>query len=291
MIERKKSLETESTQELVRPHVVKYENYRSFLKDFYLFKKSLRDSFSYRLFAMKSGLKSPNYLQLVIQGKRNLSVAAAKGVTKALDLSGPEKQYFLCMVELANAESDEDRQRATRAKLKTKAQFMTKALPEIHKDILSSPFHLLIRELVCLEDFQADGEWISKKLRRIVSPDQARDSLELLNKGQYIRYENSHWIMTEPSFDLGHEFGEALVLKAHIDTLKMWTQLLEGISKDSRELGLLNIPINSKKIPEFKQRIRDFQDEIIGWLEDEKDPDSLVQLGSYLIPLTTPAPT
>ena len=49
-------------------------------------------------------------------------------------------------------------------------------------------------------------------------------------------------------------------------------------------MNYLNIPINKAKIPEFKKRIQSFQDEMIGWLQDEEDPDGLVQLGIYMIP-------
>jgi hypothetical protein len=51
-------------------------------------------------------------------------------------------------------------------------------------------------------------------------------------------------------------------------------------------LGLLHIPIHKNKLPEFKRRIRQFQDEIIGWLQDEKEPTQVAQLGTYLIPVT-----
>lgn len=53
-----------------------------------------------------------------------------------------------------------------------------------------------------------------------------------------------------------------------------------------QELGLINIPINSNKIPELKQKMRQFQDEIIGWLQSEDKPNCVVQLGSYLMPIT-----
>ncbi|MEO5668060.1 MAG: TIGR02147 family protein, partial [Bdellovibrionota bacterium] len=55
------------------PDILRYGEYRAFLADFYAYKKSQRSGFSYRLFAAKAKLKSPNYLQLVMQGKRNLS--------------------------------------------------------------------------------------------------------------------------------------------------------------------------------------------------------------------------
>jgi hypothetical protein len=60
-----------------------------------------------------------------------------------------------------------------------------------------------------------------------------------------------------------------------------------SIPKSECDLGQINIPINAEKIPELKSRIQLLQDEIIGWLQDEKKPTQIVQLGTYMVPMTT----
>ena len=60
--------------------VFQYLDYRVFLADFYRTKK--RSGFSYRAFSRAAGLGAPNYLKLVIAGKRNMSQeTAARGAT------------------------------------------------------------------------------------------------------------------------------------------------------------------------------------------------------------------
>jgi len=76
------------------------------------------------------------------------------------------------------------------------------------------------------------------------------------------------------------------VAKIHADTLVAWSQIVADLPKSDRELGLINIPIHHSKIPELKKRIQQFQDEIIGWLHDEPTPTQVVQLGTYLIPIS-----
>ena len=53
---------------------------------------------------------------------------------------------------------------------------------------------------------------------------------------------------------------------------------------DKKESIILNIPINSKNIPELQNRIDAFMDEIIGWLQDETEADQVIQLGAHLVP-------
>ena len=58
------------------PEVFDYLDYRAFLRDHYLDKKQ-RQGLSFRGFSKRAGLKSPNYLKLVIDGQRNLTEAMA----------------------------------------------------------------------------------------------------------------------------------------------------------------------------------------------------------------------
>src|SRR5437868_3603521 len=94
------------------PQILSYRNYRQFISDSYHFKKSLRAGFSFRRFSQMVGIRSPNYLQLVIQGKRNLSSEMAERVAKTLSLLGQEKRYFVALVALENAKGEESREQA-----------------------------------------------------------------------------------------------------------------------------------------------------------------------------------
>lgn len=96
---------------------------------------------------------------------------------------------------------------------------------------------------------------------------------------------NGKWLSTEKVLDTGDTtFGRSAMAEHHMATLKMWSENLARFSVTEQELGLLHIPIASGKIPELRQRIRDFQDELIGWLMSESNPDRVVQVGTYLIP-------
>lgn len=71
-----------------------YMNYRDYLRDFFEEKKRELRFYSYRLFSLKAGFKSPNFLKLVIKGERNLSKQSVYKFSKALNLSKTETDYF-----------------------------------------------------------------------------------------------------------------------------------------------------------------------------------------------------
>jgi uncharacterized protein (TIGR02147 family) len=269
------------------PQILSYTDYRLLLRDFYHYKKSLKSGFSFRQFAARCGMKSPNYIQLVILGQRNLSNEAAPKVAQALGLRLYEKKYFIALVEFDNAGGTQSESEKRKQILQARSKLVMRQIPADHRAVLNNPHCLVIRELCSLRDFEYSPSWVCNKLAYSISEDTAAQCLSLLSASGHIQQDKTgRWQMSEPHIDTGHNFDEFQVLKFHIETLKVWCQILPNLSKDSRELGVLNIPINSQKIPEFKNRIRNFQDEIIGWLEAEDNPDTLVQLGTYLVPLS-----
>jgi uncharacterized protein (TIGR02147 family) len=74
--------------------ILDYMNYREYLRDFFKEKKREVRFYSYRLFSLKAGLKSPNFLKLVIKDERNLSKQSVYKFSKALNLSKMETDYF-----------------------------------------------------------------------------------------------------------------------------------------------------------------------------------------------------
>jgi len=288
MIENNSILQNKSEKySSLRPQIIHYNDYRKYLRDYYLFKKSLGTGFSFRQFSRLAGISSPNYLQLVMNGKRNLSVRLAEKIADVLLLSTSETDYFITLVELSI--SDEEKQENIRNKQSaTLKKLVSKHVPQNKIRILNEWHHLVIREMTSLQDFNPSGLWISKKLRGLITAEQAEESLSIMISAGFLKVENNCFLQTEPSLDFGENFGETCILNIHKAMLAQWRMILEKTDPEQRELGLLNIPIAKNKIPELKKKIQDFQDEIINWLQYENNPQELVQLGTYLIPLSDP---
>jgi uncharacterized protein (TIGR02147 family) len=273
-------------KDLPRPDILRYKDYRQFLGDYYNYKKALRSGFSFRRFSQMVGISSPNYLQLVIRKKRNLSDELAEQVARALGLEGAERRYFTALVCVENAKTEEAQQQAQSELYRSVRDLVSREIPKAKLSVLTEWYHLLVRELVVLPDFQPTGEWISKKMRGFISESDAEKSLAYLLKSGFLKNENSEWKQSDPVLNTGNALDEVIGLKYHSNTLSAWSENLKNTMKSQRELGVLNIPIEAAKIPELKQRIQRFQNEIVGWLQDEKNPEQLVQLGIYLIPVT-----
>lgn len=87
-----------------------YESYRQYLRDFYVFRKKAQPSYTYARFAQDADLGSPNYLKLVIDGTRGLTVHNIHQFARALGLQFDELDYFEALVLRDQAEGKSERE-------------------------------------------------------------------------------------------------------------------------------------------------------------------------------------
>ena len=81
-----------------RPKLFEFTNYRDGLKAFteYFIEKGE----TYRSLARKCQSKSPNFLQTIINGQRNLSRKAMHHVMDVFEFDAREKQFFMQLMQL-----------------------------------------------------------------------------------------------------------------------------------------------------------------------------------------------
>lgn len=275
---------TQKTDEL--PLVRNYSSYREFVRDWFNYKKSLRSGFSYRQFSSRLGLRSPNFMQLVLAGERNLSNELAEKLSELMNLKGAQKNYFLALVHFEQAKVPEEKAKFEKLVLAEKRKMVTTQIEKLRVEVLSHWYHMLVRELVFLPNFEASGEFISRALSGLITPEEGEASFQMLLTSGFLKIdENGKYVAADLAVDTGDfVFARSLMQNSHAETLKTWGKNLSKLHPNEQELGILHIPINSEKIPELRARIRRFQDELIGWLCEEKNPDRVVQVGTYLIP-------
>jgi hypothetical protein len=90
--------------------VFNYVNYRRFLKDYYQQAKAEKKYFSYRYFSRRAGINSPNFLKVVIEGKRNLSSKTIDKFANALGLNRNEAMFFRRLVVFNQAKTASEKQ-------------------------------------------------------------------------------------------------------------------------------------------------------------------------------------
>jgi len=155
----------------VTVHIFNYLDYRAFLRDFYSEQKAQGRQFSFRAFAQRAGIRSFNFLQLVMKGQRDLSAQMALHFARGCGLKGPEAEYFCELVAFEQAKTSAERnhayERLGRFRQFRSAHQLEPAQATYHKNW----YMPAVRELVLLPGFVEDSKWIASALRPSISAD------------------------------------------------------------------------------------------------------------------------
>lgn len=270
------------------PDIYKYLDYRNYLKDYYQAKKVAKGSaFSYRSFARDAGFSSPNFLKLVIEGKRNLGPRGTLQFAKALRLGKQEAAHFENLVHFKQAETDEEKNKWYQ-KLATSKRY--REIKEIEHDQFEYYSHwycAAIRELVLLADFKEDPAWIADELKPSISPKEAKTALELLQRlGFLVRNRDGHLVQAERNITTAREVRSLAIANYHRQMLKKAFESIERTPPQQRDISSLTVAISQEKFEEAKRRIQEFRRELNVLLSDDTECDAVYQLNFQIFNLS-----
>jgi len=268
-----------------RIDVFKYLDYRRFLEDYYHLRKP--HGFSYRAFSLRAGVSSPNYLKLVIQGKRNLSDRMAIRFAKACGLQGESAEYFAHLVAFNQTRSSADRDKLF-ANLKTYRRYCSAQRLELAHGAYSSKWYLpAIREMAARKDFRDDPKWIASRLWPPIKPGQAASALhELLRLGLLERAEDGRVVQGTSFVSTGPETKYMHVANYHRAMMARAAESIDAVPAAQRDISSLTFCVNKRGLEEIKKRVQAFRQEVIELAEAEQAPHQVLQLNLQLFPLS-----
>jgi uncharacterized protein (TIGR02147 family) len=95
------------------PELGNYLNYRTYLNDFYVYRKKISKNdlrpYNYQFFSAAANIKSPNYLKMIIEGRRNLSEDMIGKFARALGFSKDQMEEFRILVRMNQSEDTSER--------------------------------------------------------------------------------------------------------------------------------------------------------------------------------------
>ncbi|HEX4922840.1 MAG TPA: TIGR02147 family protein, partial [Bdellovibrionales bacterium] len=267
--------------------VFAYTDYREFLRDFYENQKKSTPGFSYRLFAQRANLASPNYLKLVIDGDRRVTDKNIHSFIRGLRLNKSEADYFRNIVLYKETPDIDAKETFLKEALRLRMK-QSREPAELEHDrleILKSWHHWAIREMVLLEDFRDDPAWVAARLKGRITPKQAAESLELLKRLRFITEENGKFKIGEPLLTTGDEVAGLLIKQLHRQFIELGLESLFNDTGMEREAGSLTIALPKGRLPELKKAIKEFRRELNRSFTAENG-DEVYHLVINLFPLT-----
>ena len=242
------------------PDIFSYRDYREFLRAFCKTKKSAYGNlYSFRNLSRQMGFNSANYLLLIAQGQRNLQPGDVSKLCHVLKLDPRQTKFFKCLVSYTQ-ETNQSKKYIFYKKISAFPETgITGDVAEHSRKYFSAWYHPVIREMVRLNNFCPDPEWIARHISPKISVEQARESIRMQQEIGLVKTDgDGKWQQATPQITSSQSDITPDILRYHRSMIRL--------SEDS-----LNLPRHERKITAMTMSLsRENQETILKKIEDFK---------------------
>lgn len=271
-----------------KPDVFGFDCFRAFLRQQFDFLK-IEKGHSLRSLAKDAGFLSPNYLALIVSGKRNLSLESADRLASALDLNSVESAFFINLVRFNQSKTAKAR-REHRGELLRSKQFNS-VVPIRSKSAAyySNWYYIAIRELVATKGFREDHDWIVRKLGGAITVREAKAALsDLQTLGLLARDSSGRLIQVDKLVTANDSITSSALKDFHVIMIGKAQEAMETLSSKERDISGITIPVNEEVFEKMRMMIIAFRRELLKLSAEASDSTDVVQVNFQLFPLTRP---
>ncbi len=279
------------------PQVGNYLDFRKFLADYYLYrreisKKDLRP-YNYAVFSAAANIKSPNYLKLIIEGRRNLSEDMIGKFAKAMGLSKEAGDEFKILVLFGQATDPAERNMYLKALNEKRVDSKLKSgeIDQKTWEKIPSWISWILYSLLDQKDVKFDPENLRKTLREKASVDEIKHSLDTLIKSGEIVFDETagEYKKARSLMESAEEVPVALVRKLQAELMYLGLESLFRDSATDREFGSATMAMTQQEFEELRFQLRKLRKEAqknIGVKRLSSKGDRVYQLNLQLFPVS-----
>lgn len=247
-------------------------------------KLSANPLYSLRAFARDLKI-SPQHLSNIMNGRKGLSVSAAKKIALYLEMNSQETHYFLELVKSHYARSETCKKIALK-KIKSIKQTYA-ATAHLNIDlfrVVSDWYHLALVELLKI---QSDHE--PKHLAKIlgIQEIEVKQAFERLIRLELISLKTKNYYEVKSELIFATDgIPSSAIRKYHKQILEKAIHSIEGQSIDKRYLSTSLASVRLDSIPIIRDKIKQFREEMIQEFGVGKNGEDIVALSIQLFSLT-----
>jgi len=269
-------------------NIFEYQNYRTYLKEYYNEQKDLKKYFSYRYFSKKAGINASAFLYYVIEGKRNLTKKSIDKISTAIGHSKEENEYFENLVFFNQAKTILDKTMYYSRIVECRKPLDLTTVSKERYDFYSKWYHSIVREIVTMFDFHGDFTLLGQQLMPPISAKDAQESIELLERLGFIELDdNGLYHQTDTIIGVKPVPQEAFIIeKFQAEMLAMAIKSYDRVPRSERMSASTTFSISEATFELFKMRTREFRKELLEIAKLDNEPHRVVQFTFNLFPIS-----
>lgn len=278
------------TEQKSKPNIFEYLDILSYLQDYYFWRKSLANDFSYEAWSDELNFRSRSYVRMVVIGKRNVSTAFVDAFSERALEGQDEKEYLSCLVNYSQASRQEDKKAFSSKMLQILRTKNNQSILDADSELLSTPGLLRLYTVLGFRDVFFSLENLVKIME--LSEDHIAGYLSKLEEFNLVEKkkagESFHWRALHEKFKIPDNKGSMNLMRFHELSLH---DAIYAFSKPKhlRKYKSLMIALTEEELGALYGHIEDFSAEQINRYSPAELKDRrLFQLNLNIYPVTAP---
>jgi uncharacterized protein (TIGR02147 family) len=267
--------------------IFSYIDYRVFLKEYYEEQKKISKFFSYRYFAQKAGINSPNFLKQVIESKRNLTTVTIERFISALKFDEKEAQFFRHLVSFNQAKTVKEKQEHYAVMLSMMHTVREQRLSALQHEYYNHWYVPVIRELVSMHNFKEDYKCLAASVVPAISVREARFAVKLLKDlGLIEQAADGSFRQTAAAIISDSTVARMAVRSFNREMLHKAEYALDTVPVDERQIFGVTIGISKACYDVLSTEMAAFRDRVVAITNNDKGSNRVYQMHMQLFPLS-----
>lgn len=281
------------------PVLSEYVDYRKYLADHFQFQVRQTQGrlrpYSYSDFSAAANIKSPNYLRLIIEGKRNLSLEMCAQFSRALRHNRAQAHEFLLLVTYCQEKDPMQRNRHLKVLSEWRAKRSMEA-GKINPETWEQVSNWLVWVLYAMVDqdrVDFSPEHLRRLLRGQVNEAQVQQALKKLLDAGDIEIQEGKVRKKSAVMSGLDDIPVELIRKIQSELIYLGLESLHQFNPQEREVSGFTLAMTEKEFEWVRFELRKMRKHIqkeISVKRQSSPGERVYQMNIQFFPLTDPAP-
>jgi len=264
--------------------VTSFLDYRALLQELWLWKKE-STKMSLREVTRELGFASPSHFKMILDGQRKMSAKHLPKLSRVFRLTRFQIRYLHFLIQYQDSTSHEQREAAFGKIRLLQKEHEVPTLHESQYRYFTSWYLVAIREAL-------SGTWAEKPLNELarglgLHRHQLDDALATLQKLGMIERSGSAqaWKVKDSALQTPREMRHHLIAQFHRQMIHKSLEALDHLPVDQRDMSALTLSIRPTDLPNLKERIAEFREQVNAEFSGIRDASDVIQINIQAFPL------
>lgn len=300
-----------TTAPLEAPLLATYTDFRQYLKDVYAYRRQSEStgvrSYSYSAFSAAADIKSPNYLKLIIEGRRNLSEDMIARFARALRLQKNETEEFRALVHYGQATEPIQRNQYLKelGDIRARRAFATGEISPQAWEKVPSWMGWVLYAMTDQQGVNFEADELYRLIRAKTSPEDVRGEMKRLMTNGDLRHaapvaddgeenaaptsDRGAIVKGRDLIDSPQELPVEMIRKLQAELIYLGIESLFRDSPKEREFGAMTIAMTQSEFEQVRFELRQMRKRIQKDLKMKREAgkgERVYQMNIQLFPVT-----